>query len=157
MDVGDHAFPVYRFAIVVIGLIVFAGIWWLANRTRMGAIVRAGMDDKEMTMALGINYGRVSSSVFMLGAALAGLCGFLAAPWFAIQPYLGFNILMLALIAVVIGGVGNIQGTLIGAIMVGLIDSFSKALVPDIALFTPYIAFVIILLVRPRGLLGRKI
>ena len=157
IHIGEYSFPVYRFAIMFVGLVIFAGLWWLQEKSRAGSIVRAGIDDKEMTMVLGINYALVSSAIFVLGTAVAGFAGFISAPWFAMRPNFAFQILMLALIAVVIGGVGKVQGTLLGAVIVGLIDSFSKPFVPKLSLFTPFIAFVIILIVKPSGLLGRKL
>jgi branched-chain amino acid transport system permease protein len=156
VGVGGLSFPVYRFAIIFIGLVIFAGLWWFQEKTKAGAIVRAGMDDKEMTTGLGINYALVCSAIFFLGAFVGGICGFIAAPWLGAEHRMAFPILLLALIAVVIGGVGTVQGTLLGAMVVGLIDSFGKVLIPQFALFTPYIAFVIILLFKPAGLLGRK-
>lgn len=156
IGIGELTFPVYRFAIIFIGLLIFVGLWWLQERTRAGAIVRAGMDDKEMTMVLGINYGLVCSAIFFLGVFVGGFAGFIATPWLAVEPYEGFPILLLALIAVVVGGVGKVQGTLLGAMLIGLVDSFGKAFIPQFALFTPYLAFVIILLARPSGLLGRS-
>jgi branched-chain amino acid transport system permease protein len=156
ISTGAFSFPVYRFAIVVIGLVIFAGLWWFQEKTRAGAIVRAGMDDKEMTTGLGINYALVCSAIFFLGAFVGGVCGFLATPWLGAGHEMAFPILLLALISVVIGGIGTVQGTLLGAMVVGLVDSFSKALIPQFALFTPYIVFIIILMFKPTGLLGRK-
>lgn len=153
---GALSFPVYRFALMFIGLVIFAGLWWFQEKTRVGAIVRAGMDDKEMTTGLGINYALICSAIFFLGAFVGGICGFAAAPWLGAGHLMAFPILLLALIAVVIGGLGTVQGTLLGAIVVGLIDSFSKALIPQFVLFAPYIAFIIILMAKPTGLLGRK-
>jgi len=156
ISTGTFSFPIYRFVIVFIGLVIFAGLWWFQEKTRAGAIVRAGMDDKEMTMGLGINYVQVCSAIFFLGAFVGGICGFLATPWLGAEHRMAFPILLLALIAVVIGGVGTVQGTLLGAVVVGFIDSFSRAFIPQYALFTPYIAFVIILMFKPTGLLGRR-
>jgi branched-chain amino acid transport system permease protein len=132
-------------------------LWWVQDRTRWGAIIRAGMDNKEMTVGLGINYGFVSTVVFLLGVALAGVGGILAAPMLGVFPTQGDNLLLLTLIVVVVGGTGYIQGTMLGALVIGLLDTFGKAYVPKAALFFAYIVFVLILLVRPSGLIGRKI
>lgn len=156
IDIGELSFPVYRLFITFLGLVVFAGLWWFQEKTRAGAIVRAGMDDEEMTVGLGINYALVCSAVFFLGTFVGGVAGFIAAPWLGAEPRAGFPILILAIIVIIIGGVGTVQGTLVGAIVVGLIDSFGKAFIPQFALFTPYLAFIVILLARPSGLLGRK-
>ena len=156
IPIGAHSFPLYRFALIFIGLVVFGGLWWFQEKTRAGAIVRAGMDDKEMTTGLGINYALICSAIFFLGTFVGGICGFAATPWLGAEHRMAFPILLLALIAVVIGGLGTVQGTLLGAIVVGLIDSFSKAFIPQFALFAPYIAFIIILMVKPTGLLGGR-
>jgi branched-chain amino acid transport system permease protein len=154
--IGSLQFPVYRFAIIAIGIIVFGVLWWLQDKTRAGAIVRAGMDDQEMTRGLGINYALVCSAVFFLGAFLAGAAGMLASPWLGAEYRMALPILLTALIAIVLGGVGTVQGTLVGALIIGMIEAFSKAFIPEYSYFMPYVAFVIILMVRPQGLLGRK-
>jgi branched-chain amino acid transport system permease protein len=157
LKVGELSFPVYRVFICGVGLVILAGLWWIQDRTRWGAIIRAGMDNKEMTVGLGINYGFVSTVVFLLGVALAGAAGMLGAPMLGVVPTQGDNLLLLTLIVVVVGGTGYIQGTMLGALVIGLLDTFGKAYVPKAALFFAYIVFVIILLVRPGGLIGRRI
>jgi branched-chain amino acid transport system permease protein len=157
LKVGGLGFPIYRVFIVGVGLLVLALLWWIQDRTRWGAIIRAGMDNKEMTVALGVNYGFVSTAVFLLGIALAGAAGILGAPIVGAYPSMGDNLLLLTLIVVVVGGTGYIQGTMLGALVIGLVDTFGKAYVPKTALFFAYIIFLIILLVRPSGLIGRKV
>lgn len=153
---GDFFFPTYRFAIIFIGLAIFGGLWWLQDKTRVGAIIRAGMDDRQMTMGLGVNYSLVCSAIFFLGSFIGGFAGFIATPWLGANYLMAFPFLLSALIVIIVGGVGKVQGTLVGAIVIGLIDSFGKAFIPHFALFTTYIAFIIILLLKPSGLLGRK-
>ncbi len=157
IKVGGLSFPIYRIFICGVGLLVLALLWWMQDRTRWGAIIRAGMDNKEMTVSLGINYGLVSTLVFLLGVALAGVGGVLNAPITGTFPSAGDNLLLLTLIVVVVGGTGYIQGTMLGALVIGLLDTFGKAYIPDAALFFAYIVFIIILLVRPSGLIGRKV
>jgi branched-chain amino acid transport system permease protein len=157
LKVGTLGFPIYRVFIVGVGLLVLGLLWWIQDRTRWGAIIRAGMDNKEMTVALGVNYGFVSTAVFLLGIALAGAAGILGAPIVGAYPSMGDNLLLLTLIVVVVGGTGYIQGTMLGALVIGLVDTFGKAYVPKTALFFAYIIFLIILLVRPSGLIGRKV
>lgn len=157
LKVGTLGFPVYRVFIVGVGLLVLGLLWWIQDRTRWGAIIRAGMDNKEMTVSLGVNYGFVSTAVFVLGIALAGMAGILGAPIVGPYPQLGDNLLLLTLMVVVVGGTGYIQGTMLGALVIGLIDTFGKAYVPKTALFFAYIVFLTILLVRPSGLIGRKV
>ena len=132
------------------------GLWWLNDKTRFGAMVRAGMDNRETTMGLGINYGLVSSAIFFLGTFVGGITGFIGLPLVAVHPPLAFDILLLALIVIVIGGVGSIQGTLVGAMVIGLIDSLGRAYFPVMAYFTIYLVFIITLFIKPSGLLGRS-
>ncbi|MCU0490516.1 MAG: ABC transporter permease [Chloroflexaceae bacterium] len=155
IEMGRLNFPAYRLALLGFGLAVAAGLWWLQEKTRAGAIVRAGMDDQEMTLGLGINYRLVSSAVFFLGAFIAGFAGFIGAPLTSASWDMGFPTLILALIVVVIGGVGRVEGTLAGALLIGLIDSLGKTFFPDFALFTIYIFFIAVLLFRPAGLFGK--
>jgi len=155
IDIGDYAFPVYRLVLIGIGAVAFIGLWWLLEKTRTGAIIRAGMDDKEMTVGLGLNYGLICSVVFSLGAFAGGFAGAIATPLIGVAFFIPMDILLYALIVVVVGGTGSVLGTLIGALAIGLIDAFGKALIPDFAMFTMYVALIIILLVKPTGLLGR--
>ena len=157
LQVGGLSFPIYRIFICVIGLLILALLWWIQDRTRWGAIIRAGMDNKEMTVSLGVNYGLVSTLVFVLGALLAGAGGVLGAPIVGAFPQMGDNLLLLTLVVVVVGGTGYIQGTMLGALVIGLLDTFGKAYVPKAAMFFAYIVFLIVLLVRPSGLIGRRI
>lgn len=155
VNIGNASFPIYRFVIIAIGLVVAIGLWLFTEKTRAGAIVRAGMDDKETTGGLGMNYGLVSSAIFLLGSFIGGFAGFIGAPVIATSPGMGWDFLLLSLIVIVVGGVGYVQGTLLGAILIGLIDSFGRAYFPDFAYFTIYLAMIIVLLVKPSGLLGR--
>jgi branched-chain amino acid transport system permease protein len=157
LKLGGLSFPIYRVFICGVGLLVLALLWWIQDRTRWGAIIRAGMDNKEMTVSLGVNYGLVSTLVFLLGIALAGVAGILGAPITGVFPSMGDNLLLLTLIVVVVGGTGYIQGTMLGALVIGLLDTFGKAYVPKTALFFAYILFLLILLIRPSGLIGRKV
>jgi branched-chain amino acid transport system permease protein len=156
INMGGFSYPLYRLTIILIGAAIFIALWFFQEKTRTGAIMRAGMDDKQMTIGLGINYGLFSSFIFFLGAFLGGLAGFLGTPIIGIQPGLSMDILLFAIIVIVIGGVGYVQGALLGAILIGIIDGFGKAYFPDFALFTVYLAMIIILLFRPYGLLGRS-
>lgn len=156
ISVGNFFFPVYRFGIIVFGLAVFAGLWWLQDKTRIGARIRAGMENKEMTTGLGINYGLISTAIFIVGALMGGFAGYLGTPIVGAYPEMSWPILLLAMIVVVVGGLGNIQGALLGSLIIGLIDTFGKAYFPDLAMFTVYLIFIITLLVRPTGILGRK-
>lgn len=157
IGIGDISFPVYRLAVIVIGLVIAICLWWFQEKTRVGAIIRAGMDDKEMTTGLGVNYGLISGAVFFSGIFIAGFAGFIGAPILGAFLGAGIDILLLALIVVVVGGMGSVQGALVGGITIGLIDTFGKAIYPGMGMFTIYLVMIIILLFRPSGLLGRKV
>jgi len=157
INIGDAHYPVYRLVLIAVGLAIAAGLWFFTEKTRTGSIIRAGMDDKEMTIGLGVNYGLVSSVVFFAGAFVAGAAGFIALPIVAIHGAVVWNILLLSLIVLVVGGVGRVEGILLGAIAIGLIDSLGKAYFPDFAYFTIYLVMILILLVKPGGLLPRRL
>lgn len=155
IPLGDGQYPIFRIATIGIGLVVFLGFWWFQEKTRVGAIVRAGMDNKEMTVALGINLGLVSALVFLLGSFMTGTAGVIGIQLMGADLRSPISILILALIVVVIGGVGSIQGAFVGSMLVGLIDNIGKTLFPQFAMFTLFLAMIIVIIVRPRGLLGR--
>ena len=150
------SYPVARLSIILIGLILAFVLWWLQEKTRIGAIIRAGMDNKQMTMGLGINVEKVSGIVFLFGAFMAGFAGVIGAQLLGPHLEMGIEVLLLSLIVVVVGGMGSVQGALLGGMLIGLIDAFGKIFFPEMAMFTMYLAMMIILLVRPHGLLGRK-
>ncbi|OGP65069.1 MAG: ABC transporter permease [Deltaproteobacteria bacterium RBG_13_53_10] len=157
IPIGSASYPLYRLVIILMGLAVAAGLWLLNNKTRAGSILRAGMDDREMTVGLGVNYGLVATVVFVLGAFVGGFAGFIGLPIVAVHPGIVFDILLLSLIVIIVGGVGRIEGVLLGSMIIGLIDSLGRAYFPEFAYFTMYIAMIIILLVKPTGLLGRAL
>jgi len=155
--IGQVTLPVFRIAIIGFGLAAAAGLWFFQEKTRIGAIIRAGMDNKEMAMALGINLKMVFTGVFALGAFIAGFCGLIGAPSLGINLAVGWDALLLAMIVVVVGGAGSVQGALVGGLIIGLADAYGKAFFPDLSYFSMYIVLIIILLFRPSGLLGRRI
>jgi branched-chain amino acid transport system permease protein len=148
-------YPVFRLFVVLVTLAIGLGLWYLQERTRLGAIIRAGVDDREMVDALGIDIKVVFNRVFALGGLLAGLAGLLGGAFLSLYPGADFEILLLAVVVVIIGGPGSLVGALIGSLLVGLIDAFAKALVPDLLYFTIFAPMVLILAWRPYGLLGR--
>lgn len=156
-NIGDWSYPVSRVSVILIGLIMAIGLWWLQNKTRVGAIVRAGMDDKEMTMGLGVNLERVSIAIFFLGSFLAGSAGVLGSQLMGVKLELGIDILLLTIIVIFVGGVGSVEGALLGGMLIGLIDTLGKGFFPQFAMFTMYLVMITILLARPTGLLGRKV
>lgn len=156
-NIAGMPFAKDRLAIIAIGIIIAIILWWLQDKTRIGAIVRAGMDDKEMAMGLGINLDLVFMFTFLFAAFIAGAAGVIGAQLLGAYSWLGIDILLLALVVVIVGGMGSVQGALWGGILIGLIDTFGKALFPEFSMFTIYLAMIVILLVRPSGLLGRKV
>ena len=156
IQINELFYPKYR--LFVLGFaIVLAGILFYVNRrTKIGAILRAGVDDRETVAALGINIKVVFTSVFMFGAFIAGMSGVIGAGFLTLLPGSEFEILLFALVVVIIGGLGSLEGAALGAVLVGLIDAFAKALVPDLSFFTLFAPMAIILMLRPTGLLGRK-
>lgn len=155
MDIGDMTFSIYRLVLILVGIAIAVGLYLFQEKSRYGAIIRAGMNDKEMIMALGINYQLVSCLVFFLGSVLVGSAGYLGSPILGMHPWMSFDVLLLALAVIVIGGVGYVQGALLGAVSIGLIDSFGKVYFADFALFTIYLVMLITLMVRPTGLMGK--
>jgi branched-chain amino acid transport system permease protein len=156
-EIMGRVYPKARVSVILISLILAIVLWWLQDRTRMGAIVRAGMDDKETAMGLGINLQRAFAIIFFIGSFIAGVAGVIGAQLLGVHTELGLDVLLLALIVVIVGGVGSIQGALLGGVLIGVIDAFGRAVVPQLAMFTMYFAMIVVLIIRPQGLLGRKI
>jgi branched-chain amino acid transport system permease protein len=148
-------YPVFRLFVVLVSVAIGLGLWYLQERTRLGAIIRAGVDDREMVDALGIDVKVVFNRVFVLGGLLAGVAGLLGGAFLSLYPGADFEILLLAVVVVMIGGPGSLVGALVGSLLVGLVDAFAKALVPDLLYFTIFAPMVLILAWRPYGLLGR--
>jgi branched-chain amino acid transport system permease protein len=131
-------------------------LYWFQERTRWGAIVRAGVDDKEMATGLGINIPIVFTSVFCLGAFIAGFGGFAGAPILGLHIGLDVEIIMLALAVIIVGGIGSLSGCFATCLLLGLADTFGKVLWQKYASLTIYVIVVIVLLVKPTGLFGKK-
>lgn len=151
-----NQFPIYRLSLIVFGALMAAALLLLMERTRIGATVRAGVSDSEMVSGLGIDIGLVFAGVFALGTGLAALAGVAAGPITSLYPGLDFEILILALVVVVIGGMGTLRGALLGALLVGMTDSLGKAIIPEFSLFVIFALMALVLLVRPQGLLGQR-
>ncbi len=155
VQILGRQFPVYRLFVIGFSLLLALGLYLLLEKTRLGAVVRAGVADKEMIGGLGININLVFTLVFVFGAALAGLAGVIAGPYQSFGPGVDLDILILGMIVVVIGGLGTLSGAFWGAILIGLTDTFGKALFPDVSQFVIYIVMAIVLLTRPTGLFSR--
>lgn len=156
IPMGYYAFPVYRLFLIAVGLAVAGGLWWFEARTRLGTMLRAGVDDAEIARALGINVSLLFTLVFALGAALAALGGVLAGPVLSLYPGADFDTLLLAFVVVIVGGLGSLGGALAGSLLVGILDDFGKVFFPQFALFTVFVPMAVILVVRPTGLFGRR-
>ncbi len=154
--VFDRPFPVYRVFIIAVGLLVWVAVHLFLTRTRLGIIVRAGVENREMVQALGINIQRVFTLVFALGAALAALGGAVAGPFEGAHPLLAAENLLPAFIVVVIGGLGSITGSAVAGILVGLCQSFAAYYQPELALAVNVGLMALVLLIRPEGLLGLR-
>lgn len=148
-----EVYPVYRLFIIALGLTVMALLYVGLERTRIGAIVRAGVDDPDTVATLGINVRKVFFWVFCLGCYLAGLAGVVAAPVFSVFPGMDMSTLILALIVVVVGGPGSLKGAALGALIIGIADTFGQVLLPGFASVTIYALMAVILLLRPAGLI----
>ncbi|MBI4771579.1 MAG: branched-chain amino acid ABC transporter permease [Chloroflexi bacterium] len=149
-------FPIYRLSLIGFGVLMAAALLLLMERTQIGAAVRAGVSDSQMVSGLGINIDQVFAGVFALGTALAAVAGVAAGPVTSLYPGLDFEILILALVVVVIGGMGTLRGALLGALLVGMTDSLGKALIPEFSLFVIFALMALVLLIRPQGLLGQR-
>ncbi len=142
VNLFGYNYSAYRFAIIVVGLLVAAGLYWLINRTRVGMLIRAGSTNAPMVSALGVNIKALNSLVFALGAALAGLAGLMSGPILSVQPGMGDPILILTLVVIIIGGIGSVRGALLGALLVGVVDTVGRTFHPNWlgAVFKPTIA-----------------
>jgi branched-chain amino acid transport system permease protein len=153
--VGGLYLPLYRMFMIAMALAIGITIWLVMERTRMGAAVRATVDDAQMARGVGIDTNRISMFIFALGAFLAALGGVIGGAFLGVYPGLDFEMLPLAFAVVIIGGMGSLGGAAIGAMLVGLADNFGKALFPELAYFTLYAPMVLILAIKPTGLFGR--
>lgn len=162
-------YPIYRLLIIVAGLLVGAGLYLLIERTRIGMLIRAGASNRAMVSALGVNIGWLNTFIFALGAGLAGLAGALVGPILSVQPGMGDSILIMTLVVIVIGGIGSIRGAFLGALVVGLVDTLGRTVMPAVLslslpqdLATPlaaaisslavYVLMVVVLALKPEGL-----
>jgi branched-chain amino acid transport system permease protein len=148
-------FPAYRLAVVVIAVAVATALFFVIEKTRLGAMIRAGVDDPEMARAVGIPVSRLFTTVFCLGAALAGAGGVIGGPIMSAYPGLDADMLPLALIVVILGGVGSLLGAFVGAFITGFVYTFGVALLPDLAYVILFLPMILVIAFRPRGLFGK--
>jgi branched-chain amino acid transport system permease protein len=155
--VGTAVFPLYRMAVILIAVVFAIILWLLLERTRLGAMIRAGVDDPQMARVVGIRVSQLFTLVFALGAGLAGFAGMIGGPILSVYPGLDQDMLPLALVVVILGGTGSLIGSFVGSIIVGFIYNFGQALLPELAYFVLFLPMVLVLVLRPQGLFGGQI
>jgi branched-chain amino acid transport system permease protein len=155
VEFGDAVFPAYRLFVIVVAAAVGVLLWVLNENTLVGARLRAAVDDPEMAGATGINVSLLSGLVFAVGAGLAAFGGVMGGPILGGYPGMDIDLLPLAFVVVIIGGMGSLKGAFIGSIVVGMIDNYGKALVPELSYFTLFAPMVLVLAIKPTGLYGR--
>ncbi|MCF6178817.1 MAG: branched-chain amino acid ABC transporter permease [Geopsychrobacter sp.] len=151
----NQSYPVYRLFISAACIALAGAMYWVIQKTRLGMTIRAGASNREMVQALGINVNRLFAFVFSMGVGLAAFAGMLAAPIDSVYPGMGDNVLIISFVVVVIGGTGSIKGAFVGAMLIGLVSTFGKVLLPEMASVVVYALMAIILLWRPQGLFGK--
>jgi branched-chain amino acid transport system permease protein len=154
---GGIVYPRYRFLLIVFGIVVAVILWLLYSRTLLGAVIRAGVDDREMVGALGVNVNRLFGLVFAFAAFLAGLAGVAGGAFLTLYPGAEWDILVLALVVVIVGGLGSLTGAMVGSLIVGLTDAYGRWLLPEFSYFVIFGPMALLLLFRPTGLFGREV
>jgi branched-chain amino acid transport system permease protein len=153
---GGLVYTTYRFVLIVFGVFVGAVLWVLYRKTQLGAVVRAGVDDREQVSATGINIDRLFVLVSALASFLAGMAGVVGGAFLTLYPGAEWEILVVALVVVIVGGLGSLEGAMIGALIVGLLDAYGRWLLPEFSYFVLFGPMAVLLLVRPRGIFGRE-
>lgn len=156
VHLGAVVFPSYWLTLILISFLTALGLWAFQRYTMLGAVIRAGVDDGEMLRGLGVNVDAAFYFVFILGAFLAGLGGMLGGPITGAYPGLDSELLPLAFAVVIVGGMGSLGGAFVGSLVVGLVNTFGKALLPQLSYFTIFAPVAIIMALRPQGLFGRR-
>jgi branched-chain amino acid transport system permease protein len=149
-------YPSYRLFIIALGLSVMAVLYFVLERTHLGALVRAGVDDRATAETLGIDIAKVFALVFGIGTYLAGIAGVVAAPVFSVFPGMDVSIIILVLVVVVVGGLGSLKGVIVGSLLVGFADTFGKILLPQFAMMMIYLVMALVLIFRPSGLMPAR-
>jgi len=156
VDLFGILYPAYRLFIIALGLVVMIALYFALERTRLGALVRAGVDDRATAETLGIDIAKVFALVFGIGTYLAGVAGVVAAPVFSVYPGMDVSIIILVLIVVVVGGLGSLKGVIVGSLLIGFADTFGKILLPQFAMMMIYLVMALVLIFRPSGLLPAR-
>ncbi|MFL5045505.1 MAG: branched-chain amino acid ABC transporter permease [Xanthobacteraceae bacterium] len=149
-------FPLFRLVILGVAIVVAIALWLMVDWTRLGAMIRAGVDDPPIARVVGIKVSQLFTLVFCLGAALAAFAGVMGAPYLSVYPGLDFEMLPLALIVVILGGTGSLLGALVGSFLIGFLYNFGQAMFPELAYVVLFLPMLLVLVVRPQGLFGRQ-
>ena len=157
VQVAGLYFPLFRLVIVLVAAVIAIALWLLVDWTRLGAMIRAGVDDAPIARVVGIKVSQLFTLVFALGASLAAFGGVMGAPFLSVYPGLDFEMLPLALIVVILGGTGSLLGALVGSFLIGFLYNFGQALFPDLAYVILFLPMLLILVLRPQGLFGRVV
>jgi branched-chain amino acid transport system permease protein len=155
LTVFGALFPTYRLVVLLAAVVIAVLLWLMIDRTRLGAMIRAGVDDQAMARAVGIPVPRLFSIVFSLGAGLAGFGGIIGAPILSVYPGLDNDMLPLSLIVVILGGTGSLLGAFIGSFVIGFLYNFGQVMFPALAYVILFLPMLIVLVVRPQGLFGK--
>jgi branched-chain amino acid transport system permease protein len=150
-----RAFSAYRLSLLGFGVLIGLFLWWLLNRTQVGAMIRAGVDDRAMLAAAGVNVNLVFAITFMLGAGLAGIGGVIGAVELSMVPGEDTRLLLASLIVVIVGGMGSVVGAAIGAVILGLAETYGLAYAPTYSVVFTFVILVLVLAFRPRGIMGK--
>jgi len=150
-------FPLFRLVIVAVAVVIAIALWVMVDWTRLGAMIRAGVDDPPIARVVGIKVSQLFTLVFALGAALAAFAGVMGAPYLSVYPGLDFEMLPLALIVVILGGTGSLLGALVGSFLIGFLYNFGQAIFPDLAYVILFLPMLLVLVLRPQGLFGRVV
>ncbi|HXR44036.1 MAG TPA: branched-chain amino acid ABC transporter permease [Pseudolysinimonas sp.] len=154
--IGSASFPWFKVLVMGVAIVIGIALALVQNKTRVGAIVRAGVDDRETISAMGINIRWVFTGMFVVGAALAAIGGVLGSGIESILPTGGNEVLLKALVVIIVGGLGSVSGAAVGAVLIGLIDVFAKVWIPELSYFTIFLPMALILVIKPTGLFGKK-
>jgi len=154
--IGDFIYPRYRLLILSVAVACVAGLWFLLQRTPFGRVVRAGVQNPDMVGALGISLEPYMAMIAFLGIGLAGLAGVLAAGQLSLEPTMGANLLMPSFVAIIVGGVGSLTGTMLGGLLIGIASGITTVFWPAASDAVIYVMMAVVLLLRPRGLLGEE-
>ena len=150
-----NAYSAYRLSLLGFGIVIGLFLWWLLNRTRVGTMIRAGVDDRAMLAAAGVNVNLVFAITFMLGAGLAGLGGVIGAVELSMVPGEDTRLLLASLIVVIVGGMGSVVGAALGSVMLGLAETYGLAYAPTYSVVFTFVILILVLAFRPRGIMGR--